>query len=89
MSAGEAVAVGLVDRVVAVGELQAAALAAAADLADRLPADTFAHTKAQLRRDAVARMDAHADEDAHATELWAERIRDGRIAGYMAAVTGR
>jgi enoyl-CoA hydratase len=54
-----------------------------------VPADTFAHTKAQLRRDAVARMDAYADEDAHATDLWAERIRDGRIAGYMAAVTGR
>jgi enoyl-CoA hydratase len=54
-----------------------------------MPADTFAHTKAQLRRDAVARMDTHADEDAHATELWAERIRDGRIAGYMATVTGR
>ncbi|HEX3259309.1 MAG TPA: enoyl-CoA hydratase/isomerase family protein, partial [Pseudonocardia sp.] len=89
VSAAEAVAVGLVDRVVATDELQAAALAAAAELADRMPADTFAHTKAQLRRDAVARMDAYDDEDAHATELWAERIRDGRIAGYMAAVTGR
>jgi len=89
VSAAEAVAVGLVDRVIAADELQSAALAAAAELADRMPADTFAHTKAQLRRDAVARMDAHADEDAHATELWAERIRDGRIAGYMAAVTGR
>ena len=87
--ADDAVTVGLVDRVVAAEDLQAAALAAAAELADRMPADTFAHTKAQLRRDAVARMDTHADEDAHATELWAERIRDGRIAGYMAAVTGR
>ena len=78
MPADDAVAVGLVDRVVAADDLQAAALAAAAELADRMPADTFAHTKAQLRRDAVARMDTHADEDAHATELWAERIRDGR-----------
>ncbi len=89
MSADDAVAVGLVERVVAADDLQAAALAAAAELADRMPADTFAHTKAQLRRDAAARMDTHADEDAHATELWAERIRDGRIASYMAAVTSR
>ena len=89
MPADDAVAVGLVERVVAADDLQAAALAAAAELADRMPADTFAHTKAQLRRDAVARMDTHADEDARATELWAERIRDGRIAGYLAAVTGR
>ena len=83
MPAADAVALGLVDRVVAAADLQAAALAAAAELADRMPADTFAHTKAQLRRDAVARMDAHADEDVAATELWAERMRDGRIAGYM------
>jgi enoyl-CoA hydratase len=89
MPADDAVAVGLVERVVAADDLQAAALAAAAELADRMPADTFAHTKAQLRRDAVARMDTHADEDVHATELWVERIRDGRIAGYLAAVTGR
>jgi enoyl-CoA hydratase len=89
MPADQAVAVGLVDRVVAADDLRAAALTAAAELADRMPADTFAHTKAQLRRDAVARMDTYADEDAHATELWAERIRDGRIAGYMQAVTGR
>jgi len=89
LSSAEAVAVGLVDRVIVADELQAAALAAATELADRMPADTFAHTKAQLRRDAVARMDAHADEDAHATELWAERIHDGRIAAYMAAVAGR
>jgi enoyl-CoA hydratase len=87
--AAEAVALGLVDRVVAAADLQAAALAAAAELADRMPADTFAHTKTQLRRDAVARMDAHADEDMDATELWVERVRDGRIAGYLQAVTGR
>jgi enoyl-CoA hydratase len=87
--AAEALAFGLVDRVVAADDLQAAAVAAAAELADRMPADTFAHTKAQLRRDAVTRMDTFADEDERATELWAERVRDGRIAGYMAAVTGR
>ena len=70
-------------------DLQAAALTAATELADRMPADTFAHTKRQLQRDAVARMDAHADEDADATELWVERVRDGRIAGYLQAVTRR
>src|SRR6185312_7542055 len=51
-AAVEAVAGGRVDRVLAADELQSAALAAAAELADRMPADTFAHTKAQLRRDA-------------------------------------
>ena len=89
MPAPEAAALGLVDHVVAAADLQAAALAAAVELAERIPADTFAHTKAQLRRDAVARMDAHADEDAGATELWVERVRDGRIARYLEAVTGR
>jgi enoyl-CoA hydratase len=89
VAAAEAVALGLVDRAVPAADLWAAALAAAVELADRIPADTFAHTKAQLRRDAVARMDAHADEDADATELWVERVRDGRIAGYLQAVTGR
>jgi len=89
MPAAEAVALGLVDRVVAAADLQAAALAAAAELADRIPADTFAHTKAQLRRDAVARIHDHADEDVAATELWVERVRDGRIARYLEAVTGR
>lgn len=87
--AAEAVALGLVARVVAAADLHAAALTAAGELADRMPADTFAHTKRQLQRDAVARMDAHADEDTDATELWVERVRDGQIAGYLQAVTGR
>jgi hypothetical protein len=34
-------------------------------------------------------MDAHADEDVGAIELWVERVRDGRIASYLEAVTGR
>ncbi|MBV9922008.1 MAG: enoyl-CoA hydratase/isomerase family protein [Pseudonocardia sp.] len=89
MRPADAAALGLVDRVVAAADLQAAAHAAAAELADRMPADTFAHTKAQLQRDAVARMDTQVDEDTAAAELWAERVRDGRIAGYMRAVTGR
>ena len=88
VAAAEAVELGLVDRVVANAELQAAA-SAAAELADRMPADTFAHTKAQLQRDVVGRMDAYAAEDGEATALWVERVRDGRIAGYMQAVTGR
>jgi enoyl-CoA hydratase len=87
--AAQAAELGLVDRVVAAAELQAAALAAAAELADRMPADTFAHTKAQLQRDAVARMDAYAAEDGEATALWVERVRDGRIADFMEAVTRR
>jgi enoyl-CoA hydratase len=89
MSAEEGVAVGLVDRVVPGDDLPAAARAAAAELADVIPADTFAHTKAQLRREAVARMDAYVDEDAAATELWIRRAGDGWTARYLESVTGR
>lgn len=89
VSAGEAVPLGLVDRVVAAADLQAAALTAAMELADRMPADTFVHTKRQLRRDAVTRMDAYADEDTDATKMWVERVRDGRIADYLQVITGR
>jgi enoyl-CoA hydratase len=89
VTAEDAVAVGLVDRTVTGDDLQAQARAAAAGLADAVPADTFAHTKAQLRRDAVARMDAYADEDAPTTDLWIRRAVDGWIARYMQSVTGR
>ncbi len=89
MSAEDGVAVGLVDRVVPEADLAAAARAAAADLAGSVPADTFAHTKAQLRREAVARMDAFADEDPAAAELWERRAADGWTERYLRSVTGR
>jgi enoyl-CoA hydratase len=88
MSAQDGAAVGLVDRVVPGGDLAAAARAAAAELADSIPADTFAHTKAQLRRETVARMDAFADEDAAAAELWERRAADGWTERYLRSVTG-
>ncbi len=89
VSCDEAVVLGLVDRVVPAAELQAAARTTAAELADAVPADTFAHTKAQLQSDAVARMAAYADEDMAATELWIRRVADGQIARYLESVTRR
>ena len=89
MSAEDGVAVGLVDRVVPEADLVVAARTVAADLADSVPADTFAHTKAQLRREAVARMDAFADEDPAAAELWERRAADGWTERYLRSVTGR
>jgi enoyl-CoA hydratase len=89
MAAEDGVAVGLVDRVVPGGDLAAAARTAAAELADSIPADTFAHTKTQLRRETVARMDAFVDEDAAAAELWERRAADGWTERYLRSVTGR
>jgi enoyl-CoA hydratase/carnithine racemase len=86
----EAVALGLVDRVVEPGALVAEAVAAARTLAGITPPDTFAQTKTQLRREAVALMDAHAAaEDARAVELWSARATDGWTARYLEAATGR
>ena len=89
MPAEAGVAIGLVDRVVPAADLAAAARTAAAELADTIPADTFAHTKAQLRRETVVRMDAFADEDPAAAALWERRAADGWTERYLRSVTGR
>jgi enoyl-CoA hydratase len=77
-----AVALGLVDEVVAAEDLPERAIAVAAALADSAPADTFAVTKAQLQRDALDRL-ARFDDDAAALEVWLRRVTDGWTAKYV------
>lgn len=85
---GEAVSLGIVDEVVAPDDLLARALDRARALLS-LPADTFALTKAQLRRDARERMDSAADESEAVVDLWIRRTADGWTARYLESVTGR
>jgi enoyl-CoA hydratase len=88
-TAAEAVGFGLVDEVVPAEELLDRAVAAARALAADVPPDTFAMTKAQLRRDHVERMDRYADEAEGVARLWARRVADGWTADYLATATGR
>jgi len=82
-----AAAIGLVDEIVPADELLARAVARAAAMAADIPADTFAFTKQQLRRDTRGRMDRYADEDEATTALWARRAADGWTAAYLESVT--
>lgn len=83
---GEALALGLVDEVLPADELLAAAVDRARALVTAVPADTFATTKAQLRRDAVERMDRYADEADAVMELWIRRAADGWTARYLDSI---
>jgi len=86
----DALAVGLVDEVVEPGELLERAVAAATELATASPPDTFALTKAQLRRDTVERIARYrVDEDPEVARVWAAHQSDGWIAAYLASVTGK
>jgi enoyl-CoA hydratase len=85
----EARAIGLVDEVVPAGELLDRAVTAARALATDIPADSFALTKAQLRRDARERIERGADEAEPVAELWSRRAGDGWTADYLKSVTGR
>jgi enoyl-CoA hydratase len=85
----EARAVGLVREVVPAGELLTRAVAAARDLATAIPPDTFAATKAQLRRGGLERADRYVEEDALAVTLWSRRATDGWTADYLRSVTGK
>lgn len=85
----QAQALGLVDEVVAPGELLARAVTLARGMAADVPADTFAATKTALRRAALEQTDRFAGEDAHATRLWSRRATDGWTAAYLKSVTGR
>ncbi len=85
----QAATLGLVDEVVGAEELLPAAIERARALAASVPADTFALTKAQLRRDACERMDRHADEHEAVMALWIRRAADGWTARYLDSVTGK
>ena len=81
----EALRLGLVDAVVAPAELPERALAEAGRLA-RIPADTFALTKRQLRRDAVAAMDAGRSDDERVVAGWTSPGSRAAIAAYFEAL---
>ena len=80
---------GLVDEIVPADELVERARASAARLASQTPSDTFAATKAALRREATDRAERLAEEDATAVLLWARHATDGTIAGFMESVARR
>jgi enoyl-CoA hydratase len=85
----DAQALGLVDRVLPADELLQQAVATARALATEVPSDTFALTKAQLRRDALERTVRYADEDEAVATLWSRRAVDGWTARYLENVTRR
>lgn len=79
---------GLVDEVVAPDALLDRALAVASTTVAEIPADTFAATKVQSRRAALAVMDRGEGDDLTA-EIWHRRAADGWIADYLKSVTGK
>ncbi len=80
---------GLVDEIVPADELLERARTSAAGLVAQTPSDTFAATKAALRREATERAERHAGEDATAMQLWSRHATDGTIAGFMESVGRR
>ena len=88
-SAAQAMAIGLVDEVVAAEELLPRAIDAARELATGIPPDSFTATKTQLRRVARERIERYADEDAAVTTLWIRRATDGWTEEYLRSVTGK
>ncbi|MGD9990262.1 enoyl-CoA hydratase/isomerase family protein [Pseudonocardia sp.] len=85
----EAHALGLVDEVVEPDALRAEAVTAARGLAADVPPDTFAATKAALRREAADRADRYSADDEVAVRLWSRRATDGWVADYLERVTKR
>jgi enoyl-CoA hydratase len=80
---------GLVDEVVPAGALAGRAVATARTMASSVPPDTFATTKAQLRRAALESTDRLSGEDAEVERLWSLRVADGWTEAYLRSVTGR
>ncbi|GAY12805.1 enoyl-CoA hydratase/isomerase family protein [Pseudonocardia sp. N23] len=84
----EALTLGLVDELVAPDTLREKAVEIARGLAGILP-DTFAATKAALRREATDRADRYTVDDEVALRLWTRRATDGHVAAYLERATGR
>ncbi|HEY9416993.1 MAG TPA: enoyl-CoA hydratase/isomerase family protein [Pseudonocardia sp.] len=84
----QALALGVVDELAEPESVVSRAVEVAAGLADKIPADTFAHTKLQLRRHIIERVVNYGqDEDARATQVWQTRATDGWMADYLARTT--
>jgi enoyl-CoA hydratase len=89
MTPEQALAVGLVDDVVAPEDLMGHALREAERLAG-MPVDTFAVTKAQLRRDAVRRIDADGPLDAdRLLAAWTSTEVRAAIGAFLDALAAR
>ncbi|MGQ0482560.1 MAG: enoyl-CoA hydratase/isomerase family protein [Pseudonocardia sp.] len=85
-----AVELGLVDGMVGPDHLAERAIEVATELATGFPADAFALTKKQLRRETVERMTRYrADEDPAVSEIWVRRTQDSWTGDYLASVTGK
>jgi enoyl-CoA hydratase/carnithine racemase len=81
---------GMADEVVEPDAVVSRAVEVASGLARSVPADTYAYTKAQLRRSTLERIvNYQADEYPHALELWVRRTQDGWMAGYLDRATGK
>jgi enoyl-CoA hydratase len=84
----QALALGLADEVVAPDGLLDRAIEVATRLGSTIPPDSFAFTKAQLRRETVQRITEYrAVEDPRTLELWSARVQDGWTARYLDQVT--
>ncbi|WP_433472432.1 enoyl-CoA hydratase/isomerase family protein [Spirillospora sp. CA-142024] len=81
-----ALALGLVDELSEPDALLDRALAVAGRMAADIPADTFRHTKAQVRQEANERLDRIAEPAT--VELWTTAATDGRIRAFMERTMG-
>jgi enoyl-CoA hydratase len=86
----EALAVGLVDEIVAADDLLEHAVSVARRLADDIPAATFRLTKRQLHQDAndrIARL--RGEDDPRALAIWESAETRQWVSDFMTRVTGR
>jgi len=84
----QALALGIVDELADPESVVSRAVEVATGLAERIPADAFAHTKLQLRRHIIERVVNYGqDEDPKATDVWRARTTDGWMADYLERAT--
>ncbi len=86
----DALARGYVDDLVTAEELVGTAVAVAAGLGARIPADTYRLTKAELRAPALGRLAAlRPTFDPQVRDLWVRRVSDGSLRRYMEQIAAR
>jgi enoyl-CoA hydratase len=84
----QALSLGIVDELVEPESVVSRAVELATGMAERIPADAFAHTKLQLRRHVIERIVNYGqDEDPNAIEIWNTRATDGWMADYLERAT--
>jgi enoyl-CoA hydratase len=84
----QALGLGIVDELAEPESVVSRAIELATGMAERIPADAFAHTKLQLRRHIIERIVNYGqDEDPNAIEIWNARATDGWMADYLERAT--